>query len=129
VRQVSKAVVITAVALAVAACGGRGQPPGGQPPGGQRPPDQTVAVTAREWAFEPSPLVAKAGKVTFRIKNDGGVEHNFIIENKPGAAVDAIKSGESKSLVTNLARGEYTVFCNIPGHREAGMVAPLKVSQ
>lgn len=88
-----------------------------------------MAVTAREWAFEPSPLVAKAGKVTFRIKNDGGVEHNFVVENKPGAALEAIRPGESKSLTVELARGEYTILCNLPGHREAGMVAPLKVSQ
>ena len=97
------------------------------PPGGQQPPGQTVDVTAREWAFEPSPLVARAGTVTFRVKNDGGVEHTFTIERQPKAELAGITSGETKSLTVTLARGEYTVFCNLPGHREAGMVAPLTI--
>ncbi len=130
-RRWTAAIVLPAVGLSLAACG-RPAPPGGQPPGrppGQRPTAQTIEVTTREWAFEPSPLVAKAGKITFRIKNNGGVEHNFLVENTPGAQVEAIKPGESKSLTVELTRGEYTVFCNLPGHREAGMVGTLKISE
>jgi uncharacterized cupredoxin-like copper-binding protein len=88
---------------------------------------QTVQFITREWAFDPSPLVARAGLITFRIKNEGSVEHNFVVEGKPEAQVDAIEPGKSKTLTTELAAGQYTVFCNLPGHREAGMHGPLNV--
>ncbi|MGH2405070.1 MAG: cupredoxin domain-containing protein [bacterium] len=123
-KRLSTAILFLIGSLAVAGCS-RGTP-GGQPPG-QPPAVQMVEVIMREWAFEPSPLVAKTGKVTFRIKNDGSVEHNFLVENKPGAEVDAIKPGESKTLTADLTPGQYTVFCNLPGHREAGMVRTLKI--
>lgn len=122
------AVVLSAAALVFAGCPRRG--PEGQPPGPATPPApaaQTVNVSMREWAFDPSPLVAKAGRSTFRIKNDGAVEHNFLVENKPGAQVDAIQPGGSKTLTVELTPGQYTIFCNLPGHREAGMVGTLRI--
>lgn len=124
-RRASMAIVPILVGLAVAACG-RGGPPGGQPPGRQ-PTAQTLEVSMREWAFDPSPLVGKAGRITFRIKNDGAVEHNFLVEGKPGAEIAAITPGESKILETELTPGQYAIFCNLPGHREAGMVGTLKI--
>ena len=122
------AVVLWAVALVFAGCPRRG--PEGQPPGPPTPPAaQVVDVKMREWAFDPSPVLGKAGRITFRIKNEGAVEHNFLIENKPGAQVDAIQPGGSKTLTVDLTPGQYTIFCNLPGHREAGMVGTLRIQQ
>lgn len=122
--------LLCAAALVFAGCPRRG--PEGQPPGKPTPPpsaEQVVNVSMREWAFDPSPLVARAGRITFRIKNDGAVEHNFLIENKAGAQIEAIQSGASKTLTVELTPAQYTIFCNLPGHREAGMVGTLRVQQ
>ncbi len=124
------ALMLSAAALVFAGCPRRG--PEGQPPGQPTPPPpsaQVVNVSMREWAFDPSPLVARAGRTTFTIKNDGAVEHNFLIENKAGAQIEAIQPGASKTLDVELTPGQYTIFCNLPGHREAGMVGTLRVQQ
>lgn len=111
--------------MLVAACGGGGQQ-GGTPP----PPAQgtTVSVTETEFKFDPKALTAKAGNVTFQIKNAGSVEHNFIIEGTD-ITVEGIQPGETKSASTDLKAGSYKVLCTIPGHQEAGMTGTLTVSQ
>ncbi len=111
------------VALVGAACG---RP---APPDGTKPAGQTVIVAAREWAFDPAALEAKPGEVTFQVRNDGAVEHNFFIENVRRGGVEAIQPGQTRSLTVTVAAGEYTVICNLPGHREAGMVATFKVGE
>ncbi len=118
-----EAAVLLLVALPAAACG-RPAPPDGSTPAGQ-----TVTVTAHEWAFDPATLQAKPGSVTFQVRNNGAVEHNFFIENVPRGAVEAIQPGQTKVLTVTVAAGEYTLICNLPGHREAGMVATLKVGR
>jgi uncharacterized cupredoxin-like copper-binding protein len=116
--------MLVAAGLGLAACGGRFSPPSGT-----TPPSQVIEVVAKEWAFEPATIAVRAGRLIFRVKNDGVVEHNFALEQRPGAEVSAIKPGEAKSLAVTLGPGTYTVFCNLPGHREAGMVASVRVRE
>ncbi len=89
---------------------------------------QTIAVTAREFEFEPGTLTAPAGEVTFEVTNDGAIEHNFVIEDaqrRALASIAVISPGASEPLTTTLAPGSYTFVCTLPGHREAGMVGTL----
>ncbi|MBI3976136.1 MAG: cupredoxin domain-containing protein [Armatimonadetes bacterium] len=111
--------------MLVAACGGGGQQ-GGTPP----PPAQgtTVSVTETEFKFDPKGMTAKAGAVTFEIKNAGSVEHNFIVEGTD-VKVEGIQPGETKTASADLKAGTYKVLCTIPGHQEAGMTGTLTVSQ
>jgi plastocyanin/quercetin dioxygenase-like cupin family protein len=39
-----------------------------------------------------------------------------------------IESGESETITVNLPAGEYTFFCPVPGHQQAGMEGTLIVS-
>ncbi len=115
---------LVAGGLGLVACGGRPSPPGGA-----MPPSQVIDVVAKEWAFEPATISARAGRVTFRVKNDGVVEHNFVLERRPGAEVSGIRPGEVRALTVTLEPGTYTALCNLPGHQEAGMVASLRVRE
>ena len=53
--------------------------------------------------------------------------HNFSIDAL-GIDVD-IAPGATKQVVINAPAGEYEYYCNVPGHKEAGMVGTLTVSE
>jgi uncharacterized cupredoxin-like copper-binding protein len=89
-----------------------------------------VAVVAREFLYEPKDLIAKAGEVTFTVRNTGAVEHDFVVENaakKLVAEARPFPPGKTVQVKARLTPGAYTVYCSIPGHREAGMQATLRV--
>lgn len=113
------------IALAVSACGGGGQQGGGQQGGTGA---GTVNVTEKEWTITFSSSSIKAGKVTFVVKNEGAIEHNFVIQGT-NVEMDATQPGQSREVSADLKPGTYTIICNIPGHEEAGMKATLKVTQ
>lgn len=114
-------------ALVVAGCGGGGS---GQQGGGQQggTGSATINVSEKEWTITFATASVKAGKLTFVIKNDGAIEHNFEIKGA-NVEVDAIQPGQTKEITADLKPGTYTVICNIPGHEEAGMKTTLTVSQ
>lgn len=94
------------------------------------PPSLSVAVVAREFLYEPKDLVAKAGEVTFTVRNTGAVEHDFVVENaakKLVAEARPFPPGKTVQVKARLTPGAYAVYCSIPGHREAGMQATLRV--
>jgi len=72
---------------------------------------------------------AQAGAVTFAVRNDSTLRHNFVIEGNGLSIVSPTFGGrtvQSYSL-PNLAAGEYQIVCTLPGHCEGGMVAKLTV--
>lgn len=85
----------------------------------------TAQVELSEFAIDGT-LAVPPGDVTFELANVGGQIHNLALEDGPVSS--DIAGGESTSFpVGELAPGTYTVFCAIPGHREAGMEAQLVV--
>lgn len=118
--------VVVVLAVALTACGGGG---GGAP---QPAAGKTINVEATEFAFNPNTFSGTVGqKLTFKINNKGTVDHNFVILNADGSqelAKTEVKVGTSGTLdFTPTAAGEYQVDCNLPGHKEAGMVGKLVV--
>lgn len=108
--------LLGATLLVTAACGGTAAPSAAQP----------IAVTVKEWSIAPVKLAAKAGSVTFLVKNAGTIEHDFAIEGV--GKLETIIAGDSKPLTVTLAPGTYTVLCSLSGHKEAGMQGTLVVS-
>jgi uncharacterized cupredoxin-like copper-binding protein len=89
-----------------------------------------VDVRAGELYFEPKGMTAPAGEVVFVVRNDGAIEHNFVLRDAQGktlAEVPVIAPGATEQVVARLAPGRYRVLCTLPGHSEAGMVADLVV--
>jgi plastocyanin len=77
-------------------------------------------------ALKPLP----GGKVTFEVTNTGKVPHDLAIEGGKIAGptkTPAIAPGKTATLTVSLEHGTYTLYCSIPGHRTAGMVAELAV--
>lgn len=79
-------------------------------------------------AFDPETLTVAAGEeVEIMLTNDGAIPHNMSVDD---AGVDeTLDGGESNtfSFTAPDEPGEYEIYCNVPGHREAGMVATLVV--
>lgn len=125
-RRIGLGVVILLAAVVAAACGGGGQQGGGQPSG--TAPGAGITVSEKEWTIEFPTKTLKAGTVKLVVKNDGTIEHNFIIEEAK-VEVDAIQPGSSKEVTVDLKPGTYTVLCNIAGHQEAGMKTTITVTE
>jgi len=89
------------------------------------------AVTATETEFKialPSSTIA-AGSYSFDVKNDGKIEHDFVIKgNGVDEKTPTIGAGESATLDVDLKPGTYDVYCSIPGHKQAGMDVKLTVT-
>ncbi len=116
--------------------------------------DRTVQVAMTDFAFEPTEFEAMAGEtIEFVVTNLGVVEHEFRLSNEhrieehlasghadhddggghheDGDVVLHLDPGGTGSVTVTF--GEDTtlfteVACLIPGHYEAGMKAPLRMS-
>lgn len=83
-----------------------------------------VDITLDEMSISPSDLVIPASQnVTLRLHNRGLLLHDFSSaelrispDARPGATVE---------FELNAAPGVYEIYCSIPGHRAAGMVATM----
>lgn len=100
----------------------------------------TIDATLKEWQISLSSISINAGAVTFKIKNDGDKEHEFVVrktdlqaaalplnadsevsEDAPEltevgdpSEVAEIASGSSdRSLTVTLQPGHYVIFCNL----------------
>jgi plastocyanin len=82
-----------------------------------------------ELAFTTTEASTEAGAVTVDFKNPQSLSHDVAIEDSGGETVgktEVIGEGETSAKV-NLKPGEYTFYCSVPGHREAGMEGTLTV--
>ena len=100
----------------------RPRAPGERP--GIRPP--VIKLEAVDIAFKPTELTIKANTpTTIEITNTGAAEHDFSIDEL-GIAVN-LPPGATETVEINAPAGTYQYYCNIPGHKEAGMVGTLTV--
>jgi uncharacterized cupredoxin-like copper-binding protein len=90
---------------------------------------RTVEVTEVEYKIRLPESSLAAGTYTFKVRNDGKVPHDLVVE---GEGVDektpTLDGGKSGSLTVELKPGTYDVYCSIPGHKQLGMDTKLTVS-
>ncbi|HET8950708.1 MAG TPA: c-type cytochrome [Solirubrobacteraceae bacterium] len=71
---------------------------------------------------------ATAGPLEIESKNDASIEHDIAIEgNGVNEKGEIVSNGGVSKISTNLKAGEYTFFCSVTGHRQAGMEGKLTV--
>jgi plastocyanin len=81
-------------------------------------------------AYVTKQATAKAGKVTIKMSNKSGTQHNIALQVGTNGAIvgaGAIITNGVSSFVATLKPGTYTYFCQVPGHRQAGMLGTLTV--
>lgn len=85
-----------------------------------------VEVESYDIYFEPTEVTIPADTdVTVVLPNEGVTLHDFTIDEL-GIDVD-IDPGATEEAVINAPAGEYEFYCNVPGHKAAGMVGTLIV--
>lgn len=88
-----------------------------------------VASPSSGLAYDSDTASAEAGKVTVNYTNPQPLAHDVAIEDTGGKTIgktELVTEG-SDSTVVDLKPGEYTFYCTVPGHREAGMEGSLSV--
>jgi plastocyanin len=105
---------------------------GGKEAGGNEGGGSSVAFEADPnggLAYTTTEASAKAGKVTIDFNNPQGLTHDVAIEDSSGETVGKtdLVAGEETSATVDLKPGEYTFYCSVPGHREAGMEGTMTV--
>ena len=114
---------VVVLTMALAACGGSSTPSGGSS-------GSSINVTETEFKITPNTFSAKAGKVTFVIKNSGTVQHDVtVVVNGKEDKSPMVDPGKTVTWTTaeSLSAGTYQVYCTVPGHKESGMTATLTV--
>lgn len=109
-----------------------------------------IKVIAKEMEFKLSSNTAPAGPIEFVVTNQGKLPHemeiiktdlpidklpvegNQLDTDKAGKEIaeieeDDLESGTTETLRVNLTPGNYVLVCNLPGHFQSGMKAPLTV--
>ncbi|MET0306589.1 MAG: plastocyanin/azurin family copper-binding protein [Solirubrobacterales bacterium] len=144
-KKLVSLLVLGLVATALVACGdddsttttttseaGSGAAAGGGEKAGGEGGGATLAFEADpggELAYTSTSETSEAGEVTVDFKNPQGLSHDVAIEDSKGETVgktDVIGEGETSTKV-NLKPSEYTFYCSVPGHRQAGMEGTLTV--
>ena len=109
-------------------------------------------MTTQAFRYQPASLEWRVGQpVRLQLRNPDAVEHDFVVDglkfsmaggaghaahsssSAPAAPPDSLHVhaaafAETSATFTPLSKGTYTVYCTIPGHKEAGMTAQLLVS-
>ena len=109
--------------LAVAGCSSSSGSKSYVPPTG--PAVKTFDISGSNFAFAPNTLTSPAGVIQINLKSDG--LHDLVIEGLPGFQIEAT-SGNTTSGKVKLAKGKYTFFCDVAGHRAKGMEGTLTVT-
>jgi uncharacterized cupredoxin-like copper-binding protein len=69
-----------------------------------------------------------AGKPRIQLVNDGATRHTMDIEGVLGFHLEVASKGAKAEKAIDLKPGKYVFFCDVPGHRQAGMEGTLTVT-
>lgn len=85
---------------------------------------KTVSLEAGNFYFKPNAVTIAAGTpVTFAIANVAQIPHNFSIDELKISV--ALPPGQTTEVTVTAPAGSYQFYCDLPGHRSAGMFGTL----
>ena len=105
-------------------------PGAGKPAVEQAGKPQVPASPTGELAYVTSKAQATAGPLTIEMPNASGVSHNIALQQGTSGPVLGASSFITKgaaAVKVIVKPGTYTFFCQVPGHRQAGMLGTLTV--
>jgi uncharacterized cupredoxin-like copper-binding protein len=88
----------------------------------------SITVTAGDLFLKPKELTAKEGRIEIRYEDTGQLAHNLLIDGVADFKLSVDGEGDEDRGTIALETGTYMLYCDVPGHRAAGMEATLSVS-
>ena len=129
---------LLAGAFVLSACGSSSDSTSSTPASSAAAPKASAGQTIKLKAdddgglyFEPRKLKAKPGTVTLVMDNPSSTskQHGIAVE---GNGVDKdgqiVSPGSKSTIIVTLKPGTYEYYCQVPGHKAAGMKGTLVVS-
>jgi plastocyanin len=86
---------------------------------------QIDADPTGQLAFVTNTATATPGSITIKMANKSGTPHDIVIDGKGKGEI--VKDGGVSQFQANFTAGNYTFYCSVPGHRQAGMQGKLTV--
>jgi plastocyanin len=144
-KKVAALLVLALAALTLVACGGSDDNTesaaattetsaesnaGGGSEGGGGSVVDIEAAEGSDLAYAQKKASAKAGQVSIEFTNPQTLSHDVAVEDANGKTLgktELVADGSATATLANLKPGEYTFYCSVPGHREAGMEGTLTV--
>ena len=94
------------------------------------PSAKPIEVTLSEWKVELPSDTLKAGAITFRVTNEGNMNHAFYVLGEGVAqGTKDIAARQSATLKVTLKPGAYEIYCPMSdqSHKMAGMTRKIVV--
>ena len=148
-KKVGALLALVVAAVALVACGGGddttgttegstepapaaggGADGGAEAGGGGESVVQIEAVSGSGLEFTEKEVTAKPGELTIEFTNPQSISHDVAVEDSGGQTIgktELVSGTKTTETIGNLKAGEYTFYCSVPGHREAGMEGTLTV--
>lgn len=101
---------------------------GGGGGGGGAAAGAPVNIEGADIKFNPREGSVPAGPVAITLKNVGAIQHNLVVQEDPAFKKLDVAPGQSATGTLQAKPGTYTLFCDLAGHRAAGMETKLTVT-
>ena len=122
---------LVALTLLLTACGGDDSDDASTNAGTGSSGGPTLAISADPnggLKFTEDQLTAPAGTVRIEFTNDSSTPHDVVIERDgEDVAKTDVVTDDTASTDAELTAGQYTFYCSVGGHRQAGMEGTLTV--
>jgi plastocyanin len=112
--------------LLLTGCGGDD---GGSGSGDDTTPADLVAHGNDKLEFDKESYSTTAGAVVIELVNDGSQPHTLLFDDGPDFDKLSVSGeGDTDRGTAQLEPGSYTIYCDVVGHRSAGMEATVVVN-
>jgi plastocyanin len=79
-------------------------------------------------AFDPADIAVPAGPVQVTLRNEDTQLHTLVVEGQPNFKIlETSGKGDSATGTLDVGPGSYVFYCEVPGHRPAGMEGTIRV--
>ena len=113
-------------AIGLTGCGG-----GGGSDSDDSVPADALVIEALDIKFDQDEYTAPAGATDIAYVSEGQQVHTLVVfdeKNQKIGETMTVNPGQTKVELFDLPAGTYSLICDIPGHKDAGMVATLTTS-